>query len=81
MYFLFLPYCFLKNATLIVLQLKDLRVDQWIELCVGLTQENLIGFQVQTNLLQTIVCVHTILSYSKVYVFAILHNIICSRSF
>jgi len=41
---------------------------------IGLSQENLIGFQVQTNLpyiSQTMVCVHTTLSYSKVYMFAI----------
>jgi len=57
-----------------MLQLKDLCVGQWGELCIGLTQENLIEFQVQTNLPyipQTVVCVHTTLSYPKVYMFAI----------
>jgi len=65
----------------------NLKTLKWINkrnLVLGLTQKSSTGFPVQTNLpyiLQTIVCVHTILSSPKVYIFTILYNIICSRFF
>jgi len=59
---------------------------QWEELCIGLTQENSIWFQVQTNLPYTDYSLYTF--YSKVsmstirlYTIAILYDVICSRFF
>jgi len=37
----------IEDSRIIMLQLKDLRVDQWIESCIGLIQENLIENSVQ----------------------------------
>ena len=45
-----LVYTILLLAYSKVLQLKDLRVGQWKELCIGLTQENSIESSVQDSL-------------------------------
>jgi len=42
--------CVVHASTSCLLQLKDLRVGQWIEPCIGLTQENLIENSVQDSL-------------------------------
>ena len=39
-----------KSNASVLLQLKDLRVVQWEEPCIGLTQENLIESSVQDSL-------------------------------
>ena len=37
----------IDTDTSILLQLKDLNVDQWMESCIGFTQENSIEYSVQ----------------------------------
>ena len=59
---------------------KDLRIGQKKESYIVFTQENSIGFLVQTNLPyipQIMVYMHTILFYPKVYVFPIRSTCCC----
>ena len=47
---LYVVHMDIRTGYIILLQLKDLRVGQWEELCIGLTQENSIESSVQDSL-------------------------------